>query len=37
VLCGDHEGGGGSQEDEDKHEPEPVLSFTEAHSAFQMV
>jgi hypothetical protein len=38
-LCNDREGGGSSEEEEegDKRGPEPVPSFTEAHTAFETV
>jgi hypothetical protein len=38
-LYDDREGGGSGEKEEegDKHEPEPVLSFTEAHAAFEAV
>lgn len=39
VLCDDRDGDWGCEEEKakDEHEPEPVLSFVEAHIAFQTV
>ena len=38
ILCDDHEGGESSGEEErDKDEPEPVQSFTKAHTAYRTV
>jgi hypothetical protein len=34
-LCDDHEGGGRSEADEDECGPEPVPSFTKAHTAYE--
>jgi len=36
-FCDDCEGGRGSREEEDKSEPEQLLSFTEKHAAFKTV
>jgi hypothetical protein len=38
-LCDNQESGKSSkaQDEEDKHEPEPVASFTEAHPAYRSV
>jgi hypothetical protein len=36
-LCDDREGGGSGEEEGDECEPEPVPSFTEAHTAFKTV
>jgi len=36
-FCDDCKGGRGSREEEDKCEPEQLLSFTEKHAAFKTV
>lgn len=37
LLCHDSDRDGGSEEDINKHEPNPVLNFAEAHTVLQTV